>query len=944
MSRTWLWHVASLGVYILLALLLTWPLAAHLTTHVVGDGIDDPALAWNLWHLKSQLVDRLQLDIFRTGWMFHPIGINLAFYTLTPLNGLASIPLQLAWGLVPANNLVFLSSFVLAGYGAFLLVLDQLRLWHAISASGRPYVPPGAPSLTNGESALYVVAAAAGVVYAFASSKLFYAALGQFNIASSQWVPFGVLYLLRMARPGPWRERLHSAGFAALFLLAQAWAELTFASFLLLWMGLLLLWQLVRVGRRPSWRGWLHAAGGEVWPFVVVAALFVAGMLPFLAAMLPDLRAEGDFFGQGGGFADVFSADLMGYLVPTRLHPLLGAWTATLPFPNDKGQHIFAGYTALALTAVGLWWLCRWRATRAWGWLWGLSALLFWLLTLGPQVRWAGQDLPIPGPFALVSRLPFFSGNRYPSRYSVMLMLAAAVLVGAGLAWLWDAARRRNVQRRPAALVAAICAAFTLLFLAEHVATPLPLSDFRVPPIYERLAQEPGDFAVLELPTGWRNGARVLGRSDVLIMMQQWYQTAHGKRRLGGNTSRNPEYKFQYFTAAPLLGDLIALINADRPHLAAEIEARWDELAARARALAPIVLRELGVRYVLVHVEKSPPALLRFVAEALPVGLLDEWQGADWTGAPSTIRLYQVVDSATDPTDQSLNPSRTIDLAGPLAPLYLGEGWSTLSAAGARQAVRATPALLLDLPAAGSTVRLAGSRLQNLNRATINGIPALVEQRSGDQAVLAVPAGAADQPVDRVELQFTGTPEPAVTVVTPPTGQGWPIGATGSFLAPAAAVVVRSAGEEVGDFAHIYVNGVDVAPNQRGYNLVALDAAGAVLDTAVFDVLGDPRASAALATWLARWPAGTIVAGAVADEASVNLGQDAVDALRAAGVAGDLRNRFRTSHAFVGVVGAAPGTAAEAMSLLEPATIAVGSPVDAPVVYGALREITVEPR
>ena len=37
----------------------------------------------------------------------------------------------------------------------------------------------------------------AGALYAFASSKLFYAALGQGNIASSQWAPFAALYIVR---------------------------------------------------------------------------------------------------------------------------------------------------------------------------------------------------------------------------------------------------------------------------------------------------------------------------------------------------------------------------------------------------------------------------------------------------------------------------------------------------------------------------------------------------------------------------------------------------------------------------------------------------------------------------------------------------------------------------------------------------------------------------
>ena len=81
-------------------------------------------------------------------------------------------------------------------------------------------------------------------------------------------------------------------------------------------------------------------------------------------------------------------------------------------------------------------------------------------------------------------------------------------------------------------------------------------------------------------------------------MAQQWWQTGHGLRRLGGNTSRNPPFKFQYFTDAPLLGDLIALFNANEPHLAPVFAQELDALIARNRALAPQVLQFLGVEYV----------------------------------------------------------------------------------------------------------------------------------------------------------------------------------------------------------------------------------------------------------------------------------------------------------------------------------------------------------
>ena len=36
-------------------------------------------------------------------------------------------------------------------------------------------------------------------------------------------------------------------------------------------------------------------------------------------------------------------------------------------------------------------------------------------------------------------------------------------------------------------------------------------------------------------------------------------------------------------------------------------------------------------------------------------------------------------------------------------------------------------------------------------------------------------------------------------------------------------LVVQSAGQEVGDFGHIYVDGQDVSPNERGYNVVVLN-------------------------------------------------------------------------------------------------------------------------
>ena len=111
--------------------------------------------------------------------------------------------------------------------------------------------------------------------------------------------------------------------------------------------------------------------------------------------------------------------------------------------------------------------------------------------------------------------------------------------------------------------------------------------------------------------------------------------------------------------------------------------------------------------------------------------------------------------------------------------------------------------------------------------------------------------------------------------------------------------------------------------------MAALGPAGGPHEGAGFDTYGDSDASTRLAAWVDRLPPGTIVMGAVSDEASAELGADAVAALGMLGVQADMRGRFRESHAFVGVNGAPRGTALEAAGP-DVVELRVGSPDDPP--------------
>ncbi|MCS7221195.1 MAG: interleukin-like EMT inducer domain-containing protein [Anaerolineae bacterium] len=880
-------HTLALLSYGLLSLFFTYPLVLHFTTHVPGDGIDDPALAWNLWWVRFSIIER-HANPFDCRWIFWPIGVNLAFYTLTVLNGLLSVPLQLAFDLVPASNALLLSSFTLSGYGAFLLAW---QVW--------------APRRKQ-DFGFWAAAWLAGLIYAFAANKLFYAALGQFNIASSQWIPFCVLYLWRMGQP---YGRLRDAVLAGLFLGLQAWAESTFASFLLILIALYALWQTTECLRwgLPAWIGRLAC----------LAIIFVAAIAPMLANMLPDLWAEGDFFTSGGGFADVFSADLAGYLVPLMHHPLFGSLVVRMPFPHDKGQHVYLGYGVMALALLGLW--ARPRRIAAF---WGTAAFAFWLFTLGPALHLMGQEIGVPGPFALVDHLPFFKGNRYPSRYAVMLLLSVSMLAAPGLAML----HRRLPMLRPQVLLGMM----SLLFTLEHIAVPLPLSDLRVPAIYRRIAVEadPTPGSVMELPLGWRNGARVTGKKDVIIMFEQWYQTVHHRPILGGNTSRNPEFKFQYFSEAPLLDRLIAMVNAaDEPlHQAlrdrlAQIQAEMDtappEQIALHRQQVAQVLRILDIAYVVIHRERVPAELERYVARSFPVELV---------AVEDDLALYRVDPLMARGERSPRLLTQEIELASDIGHLLLGEGWGQ-------------PARSTDISASTVWAQRRQVRMQLPVSSSTRGIALLARAPGpGQEVALMVDGKVVDrQPVPEtwgwvrltwepgqanagllpVRLRFSRLYGLHATQGNPhPLPNGSQVGAT---------LVIRSAGEEVGNFAHVYVNGMDWSPGRRGYNLVELvPESGRVTRVASFDTHISPEESQAMADWLRAVPPDRWVLGAVQDEASLNLTEEAVAALRELGVTADLRGHFRWSHAFIGARGWSTGEAIEAVEAFRPATIVVG--------------------
>ncbi len=117
-------HLAAIGAYVLATILLTYPTATQMSSHIPGGG-DAPWFLWQLWWFKHSLIDLLQSPL-TTDLIYYPLK-DVPVTSQTPFNELFVIPLQFAFSLPVHYTILALLSFVLSGYFTYLLVLQLTR-------------------------------------------------------------------------------------------------------------------------------------------------------------------------------------------------------------------------------------------------------------------------------------------------------------------------------------------------------------------------------------------------------------------------------------------------------------------------------------------------------------------------------------------------------------------------------------------------------------------------------------------------------------------------------------------------------------------------------------------------------------------------------------------------------------------------------------------------
>jgi len=503
-------------------------------------GMGDPLL--NCWILERNIQHYLTLDFhhFYESNMFYPHRLTLAYSEIFIATSAIATPFYLLSGgdIVITYNLLVILSLAMTAWGMHLLVRE-------LTNRGPP-------------------AALAGIVFAFAPIR--FGQIGHLHMLTTQWIPFIFLYLHRFAKTLSYRDALRFAGFFILNALTTAF-YMVVMTFSLAIFAPILFWS-----RRRDWkRALLPAITAGILIFVVVVPVYepyleVRDQLGFKR----DLRENRLYAARPGSWLGIPAENL---IYGRLLHFERFSTPEGILFPGA-----LAPLLALLLVAAAMLRRYQWSAEHGAYLAMTLAGLL---VTFGPEFR-SGHT----NPFFMFyyNYFPGGNGHRVPARYAIIVLFGLAALAGYFTAWLME--RKNRVFARLAVVLPALA-------LLECISIPIygePMFNYKkIPPVYEWLAKQSPDTAILEIPANhsWLN------------LQDMFMSRFHGRLMVNGYSGYSPAV-FNYLCA----GSSVRLLGDDYLD----------------------VLRRIGVKYLVVHnsliEEKERPAFAAACEVALRAGKL----------------------------------------------------------------------------------------------------------------------------------------------------------------------------------------------------------------------------------------------------------------------------------------------------------------------------------
>lgn len=545
-------HALVFLAFVALSVVMTWPLAAHMATHVVSVKWHYDSMV-NMMILGSRMhwAMGIGLENVYDNYFCAPVPFSIAnnenLFGLTllyaPFYLLTRDPLL-------SYNLLLLLCLSLSGFFTYLFILRRTG-----SALGGVLV---------------------GVGFAYCPYVVF--ELGRLQLVATQWIPLCALFLHESIE----RPRVTSMLALGLAYAMQIGSCLYYAMYLVVYFAVVGAWLLVAHKPAP-WALLRRGALAAMLPVVLIAgmaypyarsraelqpprtpgiSMSYSGKVEYLTKVSTENKTLTFLRDPAGGPVEPiafpgFTLSLLALLavVAPLLHRYrtsvsgrtrrgvltgvaLGALGLALGLAASVAFGTFlAGIPALAMPL--LWW--RWirdepiLPPEIVPYLWLL--LLVFLLFLGPKpITWT-EPATLGLYHYLYEYVPGFDGMRYVSRFAVLVMFALAVLAGHGASALL---RGLASGRTRLVFVLMLVALLLELRIAPVALAQLP-NRSHLPPAYQWLAQHPGPEPLAAIPAYTKGffGAR-----------ENYMSLFHHRRTVNGKSTWMPPMTHMYINEA----------------------------------------------------------------------------------------------------------------------------------------------------------------------------------------------------------------------------------------------------------------------------------------------------------------------------------------------------------------------------------------------------------
>ena len=560
-------HIVAFLICLLLGFVFTLPGSLSLNSALLGYPGDNFQHAWFLWHF-ARAVTHAQ-NPFYTNLLLYPSRVNLAWSTTDPLAGFLALPLSLATGPVIAYNLSIVLQLALSAFCARLLCLR---------ISG------------NEIAALF-----GGIIFGFSPFFLAHA-LGHLSLITAFPIPLFVLVLDGISRGqnASWKYGI----LLGLILLLAALAHYDYAVLCLL---LAFFWLVIELIANFRSEGF-GCAARVCKALYAAAATFLLGFSPLLWMLIGDrsnVPASRSF-----DHIQRYSADALGFLVPSWNHVLLGRFARGLNpglFVAGFEGTVYIGTIVLALAAIGFWkggsFGRRW-ANRAL-----VLALVFYLCSLGPEIHALGHPLGIPGPATLIYRLPFAQFISAPARFHAAVSLCVAILCSLGVKFLLEKFKFAKKSRQYLAI-----SLLGTALLGDYLTIPFPrssIADPAAPPASGWHSETAGKECVLPAASRDRAVLTFPLVNAPYCMKAMWMQVRDGGRYalIDGYLSYTPAQIWKNHWNTPFLRSLLSIQGTLHAPVDPALDRGSVPAAIRDLNLSAVVIfdspeRDAGVAYV----------------------------------------------------------------------------------------------------------------------------------------------------------------------------------------------------------------------------------------------------------------------------------------------------------------------------------------------------------